>query len=241
MFSQKLPINSNIEMFRILASEISSLASEIGIDIIPYSSPELPHFSKLSEREQKDVLRQLSTYIEICKKTMNAHGNNNFSIQMVWVALKEFNYISCSDLFSKITADDVIEIHDVTGKQVFRNFKYFEFCSYSLEDIHCISWTELYHRPKENLEQIVNFVNSVLTDPPRNTITCNIEPHLLEETNSHSKLKMKYVSKYYSPLFDQSGSMIAGMAIEAPELLNHLSAGIPRTEVMPDNVFKLTF
>lgn len=240
MLSEKLPVNSNTELFRVLANEISAIASKMNVKIRPYRSPELPYFSKLTPQNQKEILGQLAGYIEICKNALSALGNTNFSIQMVWAALKQFNYIPCSDLFSKISPTDVIEIHDVTGKQVFRNFKYFEFCSYSLEDIHCVPWTELYYRPKENLGQIVDFVTSVLNNPPRNTITCNIEPHVLEETNSHSRLKMNYITKFYSPLFDNSGRMVAGMAIEAPELLTGPSATLPVMDHTSNNVYKFS-
>ncbi len=141
-----LPKSSNIELFRILSTEISEIGARQGITITPFHSDDLPSFSKLSDECQSNILNQLSCYIEICKETLSAYGDLNFSVQMVWVALKELQLIPCSDLFTKVTNDDVIEIHDLQNRQIFRNLKYFEFCSYTLEDIHCVPWTNGFGR-----------------------------------------------------------------------------------------------
>ena len=214
--------NSNLEQFRTLSNEISKVADKVNVNIISYRDEGLPYFSKLSHHQQTEILGQLESYLRICNNTLEQYGTKNFSVQMTWSSLKDYGLIPCSDLFDKITAEDVIEIHDMNHKQIFRNFVYFKYCSYSIEDLHCLPWTELYYRPKEDLEQLTSYAEMVAKQPPKKTLYCNLGPHLIKELSSLSRYHILNTVKYYSPLFNKYGHMIAAIAIESPTLVDEI-------------------
>ncbi len=96
-----------------------------------------------------------------------------------------------------------------------------------------------------DLEELVSFAQGIVANPPKHTVYCNLGPHIIQEINSHNCLGMKNIVKYYSPCFDKNGQMIAGLAIESPELIN--IAEIDRQTHTdpelnyPDNVIQLDF
>ncbi len=244
MLQKKMPYSSNKKEFCLLAEQISNIAGKHGIKIAPYNSEALPHFSKLDENAQVEILNQLRMYVHICQKTLEIYGSLHFSTQMIWVALKELQLIPCSDLFTKITSEDVIEIHDLGNKQIFRNLRYFEFCSYTLEEVHCVPWTELYYRPVEDLSVLLSFAENIIKNPPRSTIACDFGPQLIQELNSSARLSMSNTIKYYSPLFDNTGSMVAAMAIESPKLIKSTEKNIshfPPMEMPAANILNFEF
>ncbi len=240
--------NSNLNQFRRLANEISKLAENVNVNIISYRDEGLPCFSKLDGNQQLEVLKQLNSYLKICQNTLEQYGKDNFSVQMTWSSLKDHGLIPCNDLFDKITSEDVIEIHDMNHKQIFRNLVYFKYCSYSIEDLHCLPWTELYYRPKEDLDQLISYAQMVAKQPPKNTLYCNLGPHLIRELNSLNRYNILNTVKYYSPLFNKQGHMVAAIAIESPKLIDEVelrqsyhTLNKSESYYTPDNLIRIDF
>lgn len=213
-------LNDN-QMFIKLSTEIAEVAQTQNIQIIPFTNHNLIYFSKLSVENRKNILNHLRIYLSICKNIVAECGTNYDFSQSIWIALKELGFTPSSDLFSYLTANKIIEIHNLQGQQIYRNLYFFKFCSYTLEELYSIPWVELFHRPQKNIDQMISFVQKVSVANIHNTIRITeIDPHELIETKSKFKIKSYYEPLYYSPLFDKAGNIVASLAIEDAHVIS---------------------
>ncbi len=212
--------------FKWLSERISALGEKEGFKIIPYRDPSLPIFSKKTEPEQCEIVRQLETYLQICQLTLSNGGNVCDPTAISWAAIKHMGFRPCSDLFSYIRQDDVIEIHDPVGIQIFRNFNFYHYCSYSLEELYSSPWSQLYTRNEEVFRGLMMIATRVYNGEIKSTIATGLPKHIIEELYSPFKYKISAEVKYVSPLFDHHSRPVSTVAIEKGELAGgELSSG----------------
>ncbi len=113
----------------------------------------------------------------------------------------------------------VIEIHDSRFHQIFRNFKFYEFCSYSLEELHCGPWTVLYERDEAAMRQLMGVVGEVFDDGVP-FVDCRGIRHVTAEAKSVFKLRMNFDLHYAWGLRGKNGRVEASLIAETPELLD---------------------
>ena len=201
------------------AKSLSDLARSVGIDLQPVSSPSLPYFSSLPSENKRGVIRAITQYLEICEATIASGHSLLDSRRITWNALKALGLTPCSDFLDKIGDGDIIEIYDTQNLQIFRNFEFFQLCSYTIEEIYCRPWTTLFKRIDETITtQIVSTVERIVTENKRQTYTLNIPEHIVEEADSPFRLRMNVKLKYLSPLY-ANGSINALIAVEEANLL----------------------
>ena len=116
---------------------------------------ELPYFSNLPVAEQDRVLKELGIYVSICRHTLEMGFALEDSPRFTWVGLKRLGLIPPSDILSIIHKEDVIEIYNFQHCQVFRNFQFFKYCFYTIEEIFCRPWFELYERDTKITEALL--------------------------------------------------------------------------------------
>jgi hypothetical protein len=207
--------------FTSLCIEISQMAKSIGIDVLPFVDRSLPRFSELSLLEQKIAFKNLSVYHGICSSTIQAGNSVREAKSLIWFAIKAFGFRPTSDLFNFVTDDHVVEIHDKTGVQIFRNFQFYKFCSYSVEELYCISWPKLFTHEGEFTQQILEKGMLLLSGTVNSTIPFNITDHEIHETDSICKFQIRANVEFGSPLFNsESNQPEATIVLEKGELLN---------------------
>src|SRR5690349_13669207 len=124
------PVDNFDAEFKLLANEISRLGAEIGVRIIPYRDPEIRLFCSQDSLAKKKIISDLSIYLQICQNTVaNGHSVAD-SAMLTWNAIKLFGLSPPSDLFTHITSENVVEVHNREGIQIFRNFMFYTCCSY---------------------------------------------------------------------------------------------------------------
>lgn len=226
--------------------QISEFASLQKIKITPFNNFELPIFNNLPECNQFTIVSNLEVYRNICEKiTLELGSNSDFS-QSIWIALKSLELVPSSDLFNYLKVNRIVEIHNLDGQQMFRNLYFFKFCSYTLEELYCIPWIELFDRPPENTKQMIDFVHKMSKVKLNQThVITEIDPHITIESKSKYKMCLNYKPLYYSPLFSKDGEVIAGLAIEEAEtlqtLVNHENEFDLKSDdsKIEDNLFQL--
>lgn len=218
--------NSNhsdyLTLFRDLSTEYSDYAREAGVELIAFRDPSLPLFSLLSDGKKKEVLSALTKVVKICRDTKAQGHSMGDSPALIWQALKEFGLRPPSDLFGQMHDCTVVEVYSQDNIQVFRSFSFFRYCSYSLEDLYCEEWLNLFARDDNSIiPMVISFMKDVYQGVT--TFTTNlrhIPKHIVRETYSPFKYKLQVGINWGAPLFEEGTSTpVATIFLETGELI----------------------
>ncbi|RYZ63637.1 MAG: hypothetical protein EOP05_23235, partial [Proteobacteria bacterium] len=123
------------EQFAMLLQEMSALVRVHGIETAAYESPLLPHFNALSIDDQIlriEDLKESNTLI----RDLTASGEiETYNRRLAWSMAKRRGLVVRSDIFSKMSETDIIEVWDTKGMQIFNSFELLKHLSYTLEEI----------------------------------------------------------------------------------------------------------
>ncbi len=190
--------------FTFLSEGLAKFAAKLNIPLLPYRDPKLPHFSALPAEHKEIVTKSLEDIYHIYSSIEQESKDIADSKTVLWYTIKRLGLRPGSDLFATIKDTDIIEIH-TPALQIFRNLNFFRLCSYSIEEVTSIHWTELFYRDQKYTDQIIACGANVFTKQ-QSVMTTAIEPHYTEELMSELKLNVHYNMKAMYPLFDTSNA-----------------------------------
>jgi hypothetical protein len=206
--------------FRDLSEELSEILRSHGIECSAYRSPELPAFSRLPSDGQQMATKELGRYVRLCRDIMAEGGSLLSSRTFAWRAIREAGLIPPSDLFSKILDTDLVEIYDLNNIQKFRNFKFFEFCSYTIEDLYTRPWHELFVRLDETItSEIMNLLTGLITNRDKRVVKTGIGTQIIEEVDSARRYVNELDVKHLAVLYDRQDRAAAFIGIESAKQL----------------------
>lgn len=213
--------NENEQEFKRLSERIVGFLKADGLMRLPYSHPSLPYFSRLSNEKKSIVLERLSLYLDACSDTISQTGSLKDSKSFTQQMFKKIDAITDPDFFEKINDDHVVEIYSSDNCQIFRNLKFFEISSYTLEDLYCREWWDLYKRDDEITKKIFLVASQIYSSELNVLIDNVVEAHQLEETNSPFMYKMNISLNTLSPVIIEN--KISGLcAIENVYVTNKI-------------------
>ncbi len=199
--------------FKQLSSEVGALGSKIGVRIVPFRDKNVPFFAAQTIDRKKIILQDLSTYLKICYTTINGGYDLNNNAVLTWGALKEFGFRPTSDFFTYLTSEDIVEIHNREGLQIFRNFRFYDVCSYSLEELYCFPWTFLYSRDETIVTHFIEILKDILSGNVKSTVQFFDPPHIISEVKSPFLYQVDAVVRYGAPLFEDSNPLPAATIV----------------------------
>jgi hypothetical protein len=186
--------------FVALSTQLSQFLNLEGIASRPYAA-DLPHFKKLSLTKKRAVVTHLESYMSLCVDHQMERQALRDSKKFTWRALQKFGFTPTSDFLDKISNADVVEIYSEDHTQLFRNFEFFSFCSYTLEELFCLEWWNLFRRDPKVDVQILAMANQIFAGKAPEGFCKNLETHILEEAQSQDRFKIKYEMQCYLPLY----------------------------------------
>lgn len=228
-------LSKDQSLFRELSLAYQKYGQEAGVKFKAFHDPSLPLFSAKSESERRAILNALAICVKICDAVKaEGHGMSD-SPALIWRALMEFGLRPPSDLFSFIKPTSVIEVHSLEGIQIFRNFNFYRFCSYTIEELYSDSWELLFDRHDAPISAIIDFVMRCADGRVKNTQLTGIPLHVVGELFSENKNIVTLNMEFGAPLFDAfSSKPAATMMVEtitpmekddrAPKRLSDFSA-----------------
>src|ERR1019366_3529814 len=108
-----------------------------------------------------------------------------------------------SELLDEIHDGDYVEIYDSSGVQVFANFEFCAMITYSIEEVTCRHWTELYERDEKHTSQIMAEFTKAFTTAT-GPFTPNIDVHITKERENPTN-SAHVTMKKFAPLFNKNG------------------------------------
>jgi len=207
-----------------LTLEVQRLGKTVQIEIIPFIDATLPYFSVLPWSKKIHVCQCLQNFVEICHETLASGNSLMDSRALVWNTIKYFKWKPSSDLFAKLLETDIVEIYDMDHVQIFRNFQFFEFCSYTLEDVFCRPWQDLFVRFDDTVfERLISCLTRLFTNPSHETIPTDVGFHHIQESKSVFRHTIDIDVKYISKLFGENRQVVAYVVTESAQFVKVLS------------------
>lgn len=173
-----------------------------GLRLSPYYSEKLSCFSKLSSSNQQVVYEDLRRYYQICLESIRIHGSLKDNIGQFRFALKKLDIQVDDRVFSDLNIEDVIEIYTIDSIQIFRTFNFFYLVTYTLEEIFCRPWFELYERDVFTNEANHKAVKYVLSGQTRSPFYPNIPTHDVYEKKEGGRSLTKIKHRFMAPAYN---------------------------------------
>lgn len=185
--------------FMSLTEDLTRWLAAEGIHCRPYA-PELPFFSQLPIPKRQEIVRVVRFYHELCQEQFKEGYKITDSLTFTWRALKKLGLVPRSDLFSQVTDEDILEVYSSDGRQLYRNFRFFDFCSYTMEELYSLEWWSLYNRDEAFTEKLFAIVGRIFNGEIEETVVPDCPAHVVAETSSVGKINMNYELRMLSPL-----------------------------------------
>lgn len=210
--------NNFIETYQNQLADLANKLNSFGLQVVAFNSKSWQQFEKMSPEQRQSSYSRFLFYYEICQECLvdgNSLTDNN---KLLWYAIKKMNLRPKSDLFDKLAHDDVVEIYDASFMQVYRNFNFFEICSYSLADLFMWEWRDLYYRDDVITQGLAQQGIKVFTNEAE-TQKILVPEHKLKELFSEQKFVMHMKPGLFSPLFDKLKCVPAVVATSKVNIL----------------------
>ncbi|MBL7687464.1 MAG: hypothetical protein JNJ49_05475 [Bdellovibrionaceae bacterium] len=191
--------------FKVLSNDIVRLFASSGLKVQSYHDPALVHYSALSDERKAAALERLRIYHQSLVSMENAGHAIDNSSKSLWHALKTLGFMPDSEVFAKFENDDVIEVYDSRGTQMWRNFNYMKICSYTLEELLCHDWPTLYIRDEKLTDQLVKLMVDTVTSGLRGANFIDVDYHLVEERFSTDRFRLNVRHDYICALLRKGG------------------------------------
>jgi hypothetical protein len=211
-----------ISEFIRLSEQMVEFGAAANCQLIPFRSLDLPYFNGLTDHDKTKVINHLKLFNDICSEVLSEGKSLADSATLTWYGLKRLELRFPSDLFDHITNDHIVEVYDRENIQIFRNFKFFEVTSFSIEDLLCRPWVEIFVRA--NLEHTQTLVDCLGKFYTKEITSVTSLKHLgtqrLIEKDSTKAFEVDAVIEYLSPIYDKTRRPAGVVAIETAKVVH---------------------
>ena len=170
--------NQAAQLVRILGV-FQKVLKEVMIEVTPYTEASIAKFTKLTLTTQNRIIKDLEHYVRTLYQYNHTGGSIKDTKSLTEFALKQNNWMTCDNFMSQLNDDDVVEIYRTDFTQLYRNLKFLEVCSYPISELYIAPWTELYRRPQQITDSVVNSIIELLDSGEMKTIKCSVPSHFL--------------------------------------------------------------
>lgn len=182
-----------------LVNDFQSHLSRQGIAKRAFSPGGLQAFQACSLSQQESFVRQLRSYLDIClgleEMGLSALRCTRNTLAAVGLRLR----VTIPGEFVEALGDeDIVEIFDYEGNQLYRNLSFFEISDYTIDDFFGRTWDYLYERSSVVTRQIFEKVARTATE--RKCIPFGVPEHYMRERATEKRKIVKVSLKYLAPL-----------------------------------------
>ncbi|UXR63130.1 hypothetical protein EZJ49_08580 [Bdellovibrio bacteriovorus] len=195
------------QSFKKYAEELCAFIEQEGWAVRPYHSESLPFFLQLNESERESTTELLRQYLEVCQRVYSKGRRLKDMPFLVETALEYYGYQVFPQTLAKLRQNQskMVEFYSRKHTQFFRSLNFFEFTSYTIEDLYCRQWVHLYDREESMTMRILSEANKVLAGDLSEPIFVP-EAHILKERLSLERLQVQMQNLQLEPLFKNGQS-----------------------------------
>lgn len=169
----------------------------------PYSHPAMNFFKLLPPQDQQGAINRLEDYLNICRQTHRSGDLIKDARLFVHQGLKHFKMSWDTKVEDCIQSQSLVEFYGLDHRQTFRTFNFFEFTSYTVEDIYCRFWFDLYRRNDEVNKTLFESVGPMFSGESLASVYFDADEHLVEERASLEMLRFWVKPSCVTPLMQQ--------------------------------------
>ena len=213
---------ASAQIQRILAmlENYAELLQERGHNVKPYTERAVNKLLTLSGPELLRFTARLD-YFSMVMMDVKTTGDDKHFLRK---CAERLGLIFDKNAYDEINSGDVIEIYNTDLIQVFRNFEFFDVCSYTLLDLLSNEFYELYERGQLINQGLFNAITT-LNSRPFNMAPVNLldlPQHVLQEKFSTDQLRSMVQFKTMYPVYTWPQNFFGYMVIQQGEVLKEL-------------------
>lgn len=182
---------------------ISGFLETHGFPVAPFSFKAAAKFRSFEEARKQKAVLQLMTLNKILNNSVSPfekdlpkpHDDIHPEKSLVETAMRFYNLKLRDDFWAKVSPDDILEIYNDEGIQVFRTFNFFNASSYSLTDLLVNEWYVLWERPKFVLQKMFEYSNGIMSGEIKGVVKMDIAKHIVKEIYSASEELVGFVPR----------------------------------------------
>lgn len=204
--------------------QVRSLISYRGIQ-----TPSLPRpvtaqkIHELTAEERKRVVDSLRMMKFLYSSLQIAPEPESYSEKdLMDRALSFFGFRIKKDGRDLIGENDIIEIYDASGVQVYRSLNFFRTSGYTLEDLLLNEWHKLWERPQFIVDSIFSEIREILSGE-KEILSIKTPDHIVKEilpnrdgntTHRLLKIHLKFATALYTKNSDEIAGFLATSTCE---------------------------
>jgi hypothetical protein len=221
--SKLLEISDRLSRFRELCVLYCDFMEREGVLVRPFLDPELPVFSKYSIGLQDQILHSLTSDLEIFESMQTEGHSLRDTPKLVWRYMHKLGLVPQSDIFDKIGDEDIVEVYlvaDGAQRQVFRNLKFLECVSFTVDQIFGADWRVTTTRDEKAQAKIFDLAMGIMTEKITNSLAIDtlVEKHLVQEVDSPGLFTLEIQMKYISPV-KKNGKVAGAFVINHTDVI----------------------
>lgn len=213
--------------FKPLLESFSRHLAAKGIPIEPWGVASVQKFLSLTPQQQDKAFSRFESYLELIGWPQSFPFNQKISNyketysekDLLKVCARNLDINFHSDIYAKMTNEDIVEVYDRDFVQIYRNLGFFDLCSYSLLDLLSHEFYTLYERSLQ--------VNSLMMEAGEQLVhrPYSLEPvslrhiskHLMREKFSEKKISFMIEFKEMYPVYTSRRDFYGYLIIQGVE------------------------
>ncbi len=211
--------------FRDVLYRLCHMLNDAGMSARAHDGVLPKHFAALPSARQMGVLENTRRYTDVAEAMIRVGEVPAQSQQFLWRMFQRLGVRPVSNLMDHLEANDVVEIYNADFVQVFRSFSFFSICSYTLDDLLCRPFWELFRRDEELFGRMVEKTKLALAGDISGVHYWDVDIHSVDEIESPARYHAEVRYKLLSPLHDASGGVPAFVNVFTP--LSCVSTFVP--------------
>lgn len=193
-----------------LSVKLQKVLGREGLFVIPFEEPGLPFYSSLSFEQRQQIIGQMQTLLEIANDLQAHNLKVTEPANLIRTFFKKFNLHAPTWVVDSITKYDIVDVWNLESRLIIASFNFFDICTYSLEELFCRPWAELFLREGDVHIQIFQLCRSLLNGEITQPVDMTYIPqHKVRETYyAHEDRYILLQPRIFSPVY--SGSKLFG-------------------------------
>jgi hypothetical protein len=192
-----------------LSVKLQKILGKEGLFIIPFEEPGLPFYSNLSPEQRTQIIEQMKTLLVLAEDLQISNLKVTDPANLIRIFFKKANLNAPTWVIESITKNDIVDVWNLDSRLIIASFNFFDICNYSLEELFCRPWAELFSRDTDIHIQIFQLCRSLLNGEITQPVDMTYIPqHKVRETYSNGDRYAILQPRIFSPVY--AGSNLFG-------------------------------